>query len=277
MIHKLRLKQFWAIWVDCLKALKYPKLLTPFLLFAFLEFLILGMLLNFYEAPFAGILVPLIKRFFGEQYLHYPNNFVILPFLFQNLNLLLTGVIGVVIVGMAISMFAEFFRNQKAAFFASLNLALSKYWRLIFIWFIETVAVLLITVGGPICYIQFLGKGGGFRAVEVLSFFVGLWIFAVFAYATIGVIWDGLKIREALKMSLRIFVKNWFFTYVFIFIPNIIIWPFNYLASQTGFVLSKFNPQMVVYLLMTVILLSIFTNYFLVTTLTRCYLFAKGE
>ncbi|MDP3789263.1 MAG: hypothetical protein Q8R48_02550, partial [Candidatus Omnitrophota bacterium] len=62
-------------WISTFEALSNnPVIFTPFIFIAFLECLVLE--ISYFSArfPLSSIFAPIIRKFFGEQFLHYPGN-----------------------------------------------------------------------------------------------------------------------------------------------------------------------------------------------------------
>lgn len=61
----------------------HPVIFLPYLIIAFIQLLILEILYFAPRFPLSGFFNPIVRTIWGEEFIHYPNNFVILPKLFQ--------------------------------------------------------------------------------------------------------------------------------------------------------------------------------------------------
>jgi len=61
-----------------------PVILIPFLSIAFVQLLALEILYFAPRYPLAAFFNPIVQTLWGERFVHYPNNLLILPKLFQN-------------------------------------------------------------------------------------------------------------------------------------------------------------------------------------------------
>ena len=78
------------LWIDSFGLiLRYPLILFPFVVLAFLEGLALELIYFFPAKPLASIAKPLVSRLFGEVFVHYPGSLVLLPQLFYYAQMLL--------------------------------------------------------------------------------------------------------------------------------------------------------------------------------------------
>src|SRR3990167_8068562 len=62
----------------------HPVILIPFLTLAFIQLLILEILFFFPRYPLSVFFNPIVRTLWGEGFVHFPNNYLILPKLFQN-------------------------------------------------------------------------------------------------------------------------------------------------------------------------------------------------
>jgi len=274
----LKMKQFFEVWKDCLKSIKQFRLFTPLVLFAVFQVIALLVLNNFYRPPFNTIIVPIITKFFNESFIHYPNYYIIMPFLFNNLNILLGGLFGIIFLSTTTLLFASHIQKKDLKFSSHVKQVFPKYGLLFLLWLIESIFVLTIIIGAPIILRNYFTVGyTEFRIFQLCFFLFGLFVASLFAYTTAAVVLDNHKLKSALSTSFKLFVKNTSASFLFVAIPNIIIWPFSYVAGKTQFILQKFNPEMVMVLIGVTIFVSIFANFFLIGTLTQFYLLKKKE
>ena len=91
-------------WLNSLDLLtKRREILLPFILFAFFEGLALELVYFSSRKPISFALNPIIRKFFGEGYLHYPGNLIILPRLFYIAQVALYLAVGVFLIAVAIN------------------------------------------------------------------------------------------------------------------------------------------------------------------------------
>ena len=110
-----KLKRLFWLWIQCFKSMRNVKTFAPFLIYAILQVALLYSLINFSQSPFSSLLVPIIRKIFGEPALHYPNFYMILTSLYSQINIMLSGIFGIVFVGMATHLFALNFKDKKTS------------------------------------------------------------------------------------------------------------------------------------------------------------------
>lgn len=265
---------FWA-WIQSARSAKTLRLFVPFLLYAVLQVAILVGLVFFAYPILSAILVPLFRRFLGPAALHYPQCMIFLPNMFHRADLFLSGIIGVGVIGVTTQMFASKFNGEKPTLSEGIGRVLPLYGTLFLIWVLETALVFGFVVGLPRFLARFTPLEGGF--LMVLSFFLGTLVGAAFAYTSVLVVWEGMGLGKALKGSFSLFGKNTFSSFFLVAIPTGLHLPFDYVLGKGNFLVNRFTPEIIVWLLGLYIVFSIFTNYFLIGPITGFYLLVKEE
>src|SRR3989338_10910657 len=98
------LKFFWPkiveIYAQAFSVLKKdPTILFLFFVIGIFDAIALVIL---YFAPSSIILAPVIRTLWGERFIHYPQNFVLLPKLFNYAHFLILSFFGIFVTGLAI-------------------------------------------------------------------------------------------------------------------------------------------------------------------------------
>src|SRR3989338_3524603 len=98
---------FWLKFVEVYKHAflvlkKNPTIWFLFLAISVVDLISLALLFLSPSPPVSFVLAPVIERFWGEKYLHYPNNFLLLPELFRLTHFAILTVFGVFVTGIAV-------------------------------------------------------------------------------------------------------------------------------------------------------------------------------
>jgi hypothetical protein len=273
-----KINLFFSVYLAGLKSFKKPLLWLPFILYALIQILLLLALVNFYSPLLSLTFIPLIKKFIGEFALHYPAYFLFLPKIFSRANLLLSGIIGSFTIGWGTYLFfSHFLPDNRIKVAEGVKVSFSKYLLLLGVWAIETVVLL-----GWFFLISRVGRGflgGSFKrelAFELLSLGSGLVFYGFFAFTISAIVLSGRNIISALGLSISIYKRNFFSTYFFVLLPNLLTLPFTFLNRRAIYLISKFNPEIVFLILVLEIFVSMIANYVLISTLTRFYLYDQG-
>jgi len=128
-----------------------PALFTPFIIFAIIEITALILIFLIPRMPLRAIFGPPIRTFWGEQFLHYPFNFLLLSKLTSLSRMFLSVVFGSLLTAVAVAMVFDVYNKKKAKFSGCLKSSLKKYLSLFTIVFIFTlvyyISVKIITIG----------------------------------------------------------------------------------------------------------------------------------
>ncbi|MBN2009287.1 hypothetical protein JW960_08065 [candidate division KSB1 bacterium] len=263
---------FW-LWGQCFKSMGRVSTFVPFVLYALVQLGVLISLINFINPPFANIYIPIIKKFFNAAALHYPTFYVFVAPLFNQINLVLSGIIGIVLIAMATKLFAQKFRDEAGAFGEATGTSFKKYGSLFVVWLIETVLTLVIIIGLPTLLKKIFDPD--YRMMQIFEFaglLLGILVASLFAYTTALIVLDNQSIGESLSKTLKIFSRYSFTSYVIVAVPTLAYFPLSFILRKVDFLITKFSPEMITTLLGFGILLTFFTSYLQIGSITRFYL-----
>ena len=131
---------FWPKIVDIYRQVfsllkKDPTLSILFIVAALLD---LSALIFLFLAPFAPvsyILAPIIRTFWSDAYLHYPQNFVLLPKLYNHAHMLVVTTFGIFISGLVIKKVESPLRGGKCvSLVAAGRVVFRRYFSLLLTW-----------------------------------------------------------------------------------------------------------------------------------------------
>ena len=271
-------RNFVLSWKSCFASMRHAKIFLPFIIYAGLQIGFIVMLMFFAYPPFAAFFAPIIMKLFGEPALHYPNNFLVLPSLFFWVNLLLSGLLGILLIGATTRLFSSTYRAKSVSLGDGLRGTFPDYALLLLVWIVETACLLAVFMGVPrlLGKIAFLANRGALP-IQLLTSLAAIVVGALFVYTTALIVLEKAGPIRAIARSLSLFAKYPVITILLIAIPNFIRMPIDLLSGKTQFLITKFNPEIVAGVLIMSVLLSIFTNYFLVGTVTGYFLMAKDK
>ncbi len=268
-----RIKRIFWLWQQCFVSMKKIKTFIPFAFYATLQLVILISLVNFINPPFVMFYIPLIRQFFGEWALHYPTFFYILTPLFNQLNFVLSGFVGIILIGVATHVFAYNFMRNKISIRVALRRTFSKYPSLLLIWIAESVISMTIILGFPYVLNKFLNPEYlVIRIIEMTALFLGIIVTSIFAYTTAYIVLSDQSLSRSIAQTFATFKQNILITFILVAIPTFLYMPISYLSGKTNIIIAKFSPEMVATLLGLGIIISFVTNYFQINTITRFYI-----
>lgn len=269
-------RSFLLSWKNSAATLKHVQIFLLFFGYAVLQTCFLFILIFYAHPPFSKLLIPVIEKSFGEVALHYPNNYVVLPILFTWTNILLSGLVGIVVVGTGTQLFSMEFTNKPVSISSGFRSTFPRYSFLFVVWLVETFFVMLILVWGGNLLQTFL-SGHSRVLTQTVTTLAAILLDAMFAYTTALIVLDKRGIFSSVGISFSLFLKFPLISFLFIAVPNLIKMPLELLFNETQFLIVKFNPEVVGIIIGLSIFVSIFANYFLVGTVTRFFLLAKEK
>jgi hypothetical protein len=223
-----------------------PKIYLPFLIFAGLELISFIILYLAPRVPLRAILGPIITTFWGDEFLHYPKNFLLLPKLAAYARMNLSILFGSLLTGMAV---AYLYKIPLAK-------ALRKYGNMLIIIFILTatyyalcklMAMLLVkyfSSGHP--KLLFLGSklwlGPG---LNLFNQVLALILQSLLVYAIPVLLTTNVKFIGAIIGSVRFFVRNSFLTLLLVGLPMLIAVPLIFLNYNGPYLMAKIAPEII--------------------------------
>jgi len=96
------------IWQNSLELIaKRPILLLPFIIFGCIKGIALEFLYFSSRKPISFVISPIVRKFFGERFIHYPGNILLLPKLFYYAQTFIYISIGIFLAGISINIFKD--------------------------------------------------------------------------------------------------------------------------------------------------------------------------
>lgn len=285
-ISGIKVTQCGRIWGESFKLMfRYPCIFLPYLILILLESCLLVFLFLAYLPILSPLLAPPIKVFFGEIYLHYPYNLLLLPTLFDYPDIVLVLIFTPLISGMTVGMVSQAREGNKPEFSRNLLLAVKKYLILLGLGVIVTIIVFSIFQAGKFLFLKFYTEEVAkvihiptwrmFRLTQYFCFFLTLLIEIFFAFCIPAVMIENKKIFGSIKCGFKVSSSLFLPTFILISVPTIfdimIVLIKQKMISQ---LMDKFFPEIVfvimgvgfcIYLLTQVIRIVSLTVVFLIT------------
>lgn len=276
-----KFKRIFWLWSQCFRSMKQPGTFVPFFLYAVFQLLILYSLMNFESEPFSTLYIPLVQKIFGDAALHYPTFYYILVPFFNQINIILSGLVGVALIAVGTQLFAFSFNKEKSGIGDAIKSAMPKVLPLFVIWIIETTLTLLIMLGVPYLLKELLQiSAADWRAnqiIELGSMLLAVLISSFFAFTTALIVLDNQKMFTSIAQTFTIFRKNAITTFFLMAVPTLLYFPISYLGKKSSLLISKFSPEIMAMLIGSGILITFVTSYFQIGSITRFYLYLKED
>ncbi len=261
----------------------HPKIFLPFLTLCLLQILALIILYFSPRLPLRTVFGPIIHTFFGQRsgstFLHYPYNFLLLPKLFQISSLGLSLFFGALTSGAAIFMVQSVYNKKSEDFLGALWLSFKKY---VYLFIIVALWITLLHYSSKVlifCFAKFtvlIAKLGFYMILKlflrlpflsVTNFLLTVFVHSLLVYAIPILVLDKEKLWKSIFKSLVFFKRNMLSTLILVGLPMLIYLPFSLLLQKPVFLMNKFFPEIVAY----IIFVGIAVNYLLIDPLiTTC-------
>jgi hypothetical protein len=286
-IKRVRVKTCGLFWQESFSLMRrYPKIFLPYTILILLEIHLLIFLFLAYLPIFSPILAPPIRVFFGEIYLHYPYNFILLPTIFDYCDIVLVLIFAPLVSGMTVNMVYQAEEGNKPKLGSNLLLGIKKYLVLFGLWIIVTILVFSIFHLGRFLVLKFYTHNIAdtihiptwrmFRLMQYFCFFLTLLVETLFAFCIPAVMIEGKKIFGSIKRSFKISSSLLIVTFILICVPTI----FNSLIVliKQKFLtqlMDKFFPEIVFVIMGIGFVVYLLTQLLRISSLTLLFLTYK--
>ncbi len=258
---------------------RHPTVLMPFIIVAFFETMALEFIYFATRKPISIIAKPIIRKFFGEAFIHYPGNIIILQNLFYYAQVIIYIFALLSLCAMAINIFKNTREGLPVKVKALVKNIAGRYFSYFIYGIIAVLLVYILRKANSYISIKILHLVGkyvsqGIRNILSLmlsfSLFILNIIMQVFLVLTIPIIVLYKKpLLKALVMSISTGFRNFIVILSLISIPFVIYFPISILKSISTFVIDKTFPEMNVYITILGIIMSVFLDCFIFICATQ--------
>lgn len=262
-----------------------PVIFLPFAIFAIFELISLIILYLAVRMPLVLIFGPPIRVFWGERFLHYPINFLLLAKLTALSRLALSIISGSFLTGVAVGIILHIYNQKKILRLANIfKLTAKHYASLFLIVFITTTSFFTITkvmsgvfvkyfMFGRHAKLLFIPAGIWFGPIQIaLNFVLAILIHSLLVYAIPILIIEKCKLFKSLVSSVAFFKKTILPTFVLVGLPMIAYLPIIIFKQKATFFMNTISPEFNLVILTSGIMLnSLFVD--LLITISTAYLY----
>ncbi len=283
MVILKQLKLIILVWKTSFKIMgNHFRVLVPFGVVAFFQGSLLLLLFWATQFPFSIVLAPPIRAFFGELYLHYPANFLLMPRLFNYGNIIISLFIGSWMTGMMVSMIYQVNKNIFPGVRSNLKKSIKKYVTLVAVWIVAFILVSIVFRLPKFFILKyyfqktgFFNRGNIFRMAFTGSILISILIEMFFAYTAPVVMIEGKNAWQAIKRSFFMTKKFLFPTFMLVAIPVFLIFLMSIVKWKIPYLMRQFFPEIALCILVLGIIVSLFANYIVTTSVTTLFLMNK--
>jgi len=278
------------VYLNTIDVLKNKRsLYFPFIIFALFEFLAILVAYLSPRAPLISIIGPLIRTLFGESFLHYPLNFILLPKLATHARIGLSLVLGSLLTGTAVFMIWDNHNKKRLSLFRSLKSAIKKY--------VSFLIITLIVICSFYLFIKLVSKGltlyflSGHRRLlyinaniwmgpilAVINFMISVLVQSALVYAIPLLVIENEKLIKAIGKSFVLFKRYFFPTIILVTLPMLFYIPIIILQYNSVFLISKVFPEFILLVcFLSTIISSLFIDPLITISTAHLYLIKRKK
>lgn len=258
---------------------KHPELLLPFIFIAFFETLALELIYFCNRFPLSKVAAPIIKKFFGEAYLHYPAHLMIVPGLFYYAQVVIFIFAGTMLTAIAVNIFKNILEKLPIKENAMLRNAAKRYGALVvygvilmaLMAFLKPLDSFVFTKGFHLLQrlIPRIPAQMGDIGFAALLFLTNLLLQAIFIASIPYMILEKKGLFKAVLASVLLFIRNIGTIIVLIGLPFLVYLPVVAMKSISGRLAEATFPEIILAVTFLGSVISIFVDSFIVICVCR--------
>lgn len=268
------IRKNWATSLGLIKA--KPVIILPFIIIAFFEALALELLYFSTRWPLSLIANPIIIKFFGEPYLHYPGNLIMLSKLISYSRMLIYVCMGVFLIAISINIFKNTKEDLPIKANALIKNALKKYASFIVYGIIVILLTILIknvdTAIFNFTVRKLLPGLSKFYLIGLsLLIFLSNIVLQVFLISAIPyMILQKTPMPKALLKSVVLGLRNFISLFMLIVIPYLVYLPIALLKSVSFIIVEKTFPEInIIIIAAGIVITTIFADSFIFVSIAQ--------
>jgi len=251
--------------------LRNPLVLFLFVFLALMQACALTVVFLSHSEPIGSLLGPIIRRFWGDRFLHYPDNFLLLPKLFSYAEMAVITVAGLVITGITIQLIASAReREHSSTIVTAFWGTLQRYFGLLFIW----LCIFFALRYGARAVLDFLPNRLPLHFAGLLGVFLMMQMLTAFLFPAI--ILSGKKYWKSVSEGLGLALTNMPRLFLLLVLPVGLSVALSYLKTMSPLV-SQNNPDMVLVILYGSIVVSTAVDLFITSATAILYLKVRNS
>ncbi|MDD5680419.1 MAG: hypothetical protein PHI59_04170 [Candidatus Omnitrophica bacterium] len=265
---------------------KKPVVILPFFIVVFLECLALELIFFSTRRPLSFIADPIIRKLYGEAFVHYPYNLIILPKSFYYAQMAIYIFAGVFLTAISVNIFKNMTAGLPVKVKALVQNASKRYLSFAGLGIILIVLVVLLkNVDSYISlrlirfsskYIPEIVSRFGYLGFSLLLFFSNL-IIQVFTISAVPlmVIWKK-PLLKALTGSIVFGFRNFLSVFKLMLLPFMIYLPVVLLKGYADTLAAKTLPEATLYIAIAGSIITAFVDCFIIVCVSR-FLLEKNK
>jgi len=280
---KYSIRKNWLATYELITKSRY--VLMPFIMIAFFEALALELIYFASRPPLIYAFGPIVRKFFGEPYLHYPGNLAILPKLFYGAQTIIYVFFGILLTAIAVNIVKNVRAGLPVKFKALINNGMRRYAS--FFSYALAVTLIMVLLGKLDHFVvtkvyRFMVKATpGFppeilAIISILFRFMSNIILQAFIILAVPImVIDNLSFVKSIGRSFVMALKNFFTILRIILLPFLLYLPVLFLKGFAAEIAVKTFPEAEAIITLAGIIAALFLDCFVMVSVTNFMLDKK--
>jgi len=254
-------------------------IIVPFLVWGFLEALALEFIFFFPGVPFGPIVNPIVAKYFGEAYVHYPGSLVIIPKLFYYAQSFLFVVVGVFLSAITIDLIRRIDSSDSLLPKDIFESAIRRYIPCFIYGILVVAAGLMVKKYSGVAFERYIGSISAHipgEMLQLLPFGLSLWMLTTrIAMLTLFILTIPIivikrrSIIMALPESILRGLLGFFPIFIMLLVPHLLYLPILLLKSFMTRLAGATFPEIVFPLTLASIGIMAFIQCFIIVCASR--------
>lgn len=267
-------------WIESFELMaRKPVLVLPFIIIGFFEGIALEIAYFCARPPISLVANPMIRKFFGEEFSHYPANLILLPKLFYYLQTVIYVFLSVFLTAIAVNIFNNIRSGLPVKANALVKNALGRYMSFVMYGAMMIVLLTLMQKAETFVFAKFARLAMKhivflpqifYGILFMLSLFISNIMLQTFFVLTVPVIVLGKKpFFKAVLASVTLGARNFFRVFTLISLPFLAYLPIVVLKNDPARLADKLFPEAIALVTAVGIIVSIFADCFIILCASR--------
>lgn len=258
---------------------KKPVVILPFIFIAFFETLALEAIFFAGRFPLSKIAGPVIRKFYGEQFLHYPGTLVLLPKLFNTVQTVIYIALSAALIAASVNIYKNISGGLPLKADAIIRNTARRYFEYLAYGAIVTFVLFLVSRAEMFAFAKAISLVGRFlpeyiRGILPFVLMAIIFLSNVLVYTfTISAIplmvLEKKSLIGSLTASALIGARNFFRIFGLLLVPFSLYLPFTVLKSYSVRIVDRWGPEANLYVALASVIVTIFVDCFIILCVCR--------
>lgn len=263
-----------------------PVILFPTITLAFIQLLFLEILYFSPQHPLVNFFGPLIRSIWSEEYLHYPQNLILLPKMFYYVQIFIYLFIGSFLLALSAKIVAVLNEHSRV----NMKVAIKETGRLyVHIFCASLISYILFQVfaSGYVHFLESFIKSKPFGwtttflnkallwTIPYFQFLAGILASTFVVYVIPIIVIEKTKIFSAILKNLKILLHAFPTTLLIVGLPTLFYLPILALRNNIPILMNTLGPEIQLIVIVVGLIVSMAIDLMIVVSTTTLYLFVK--